>query len=97
MSEEHRLGTLQVGVAREIADLVGFGAGVQHVLQRHRLAGDRGQLTLAPQTKIGGDLIVAAPCGVQLGASGSGELGDPTFDRRVQVLVRVEEREGVVG
>ena len=56
-----------------------------------------GQLALAPEAQIGGDLIVAAPCGVQLGAGGAGELGDSAFDRRVQVLVRVEERERVVG
>ena len=67
------------------------------MLQHRDLAGNCRQLTFAPQAEIGGDLIVAATCRVQLGAGGAGELGDPAFDRRVQILVRLEERERVVG
>ena len=43
-----------------------------------------------------GDLVVAAPAGVELGAGGARELGDPALDRGVDVLVGRRERERAV-
>ena len=45
------------------------------------------QLALAPQPHVGGDLVVAAATGVQLGARRAGELGDPPLDGGVDVFV----------
>ena len=48
-------------------------------------------LDVEPQ--VGGDLVVAAPARVQLGAGGTGQLGDPALDRGVDVLVGRLEHE----
>ncbi len=57
--------------------------------------GDLEELPLAPQPEIGGDLIVAAARGVELAAGRPRQLGDPTFDRGVDVLVALDEHERV--
>ena len=97
MGEEDWLGPLQVGEARQVAGGVGLGALEEHALQHDRLASDGGELALAPQSEVGGDLVVAAPRRVQLGPRCAGELGDPAFDRRVDVLIGGAELEGVAG
>ena len=48
---------------------------------------DRDDLVLAPQPQVGGDLVVAAPPGVQPGPGRPGDLGDPPLDGGVDVLV----------
>ena len=53
------------------------------------------RLHVEPQA--GGHLVVAAPPGVQLGADLAGELGDPSLDRGVDVLVGRLELERPVG
>ena len=69
----------------------------QHLLQRDDTGGDRAELALAPQPQGRGDLVVAAPPGVQLAADLAGDLGDPSLDRRVDVLVRRLELERPAG
>ena len=54
---------------------------------------DRAGLAPDPQPQVERDLVVAAPPGVELGARRPGDLGDPAFDRGVDVLVGRHERE----
>ena len=70
-----------------VADL-GGRAIEQHLLQADDPRGDAAELALAPQPQRGRDLVVAAPPRVQLPAGRAGDLGDPSLDRRVDVLVR---------
>ena len=95
VGEQHRLGPLEVGVAGQVGVAGRLGPGQQHVLQGDDEPGDGDQLALAPQPQVGGDLVVAAAGGVQLGAGGAGELGDPALDGGVDVLVALDERERV--
>ena len=46
-----------------------------------------------PEPQVERDLVVAAAPGVQLGARGAGDLGDPALDRGVDVLVGRHELE----
>jgi hypothetical protein len=46
---------------------------------------------------VGGHLVVARPCRVELAADPPGQLGDSTLDRHVNVLVAVGVRERAVG
>ena len=96
VGEENGLGPLQMGVAREVGVLRLDGALQQHLLQRDDAAGQLRQCPLHEQPEIGGDLIVAAAAGVQLGAGRSGQLGDPPLDRGVHVLVAGRELEDAV-
>ena len=97
--EQHRLGVLQVRVARA---------------RRRRRRPPRPGVTstrcnpssaatssragaLGPEPQVGRDLVVATPPGVQLGAGVAGQLGDPPLDRGVDVLVRGREHERVGG
>ena len=59
----------------------------QHLLQAEDTGGNAAELALAPQPQRRRDLVVAAPPGVQLAADLAGDLGDPSLDRRVDVLV----------
>ena len=47
----------------------------------------RRQLALGVQPQVGGDLVVAAAPGVELGPDVAGQLGDPALDGGVDVLV----------
>ena len=69
MREQHRLGPLQVRVAGEV-DVVGRGrrTSTQHLLQLVDARGDVGALAAHEQPQGGGDLVVAAAAGVELGA-----------------------------
>ena len=87
VGQQHRLGPLQMGVAGQV-DVAGLeGALGQDVLEGDDLAGHLDQRAAAPQAQVGGDLVVAAAAGVQLGPDVAGELGDPALDRGVDVLV----------
>ena len=85
--EQHRLRALQVRVAGEVdvvAGLVGAATSTSwSVVDAARRPAPR----VAGQPQVGGDLVVAAPAGVELRAGGAGELGDAALDRRVDVLV----------
>ena len=97
MGQQHRLGPLQVGVAGQV-DVGGLaGALGQDVLEGHDLGGHADQRPPAPQAQVGGDLVVAAAPGVQLGADVAGQLGDPALDGGVDVLVARLEDEGAGG
>ena len=88
MGQQDRLGPLQVGVAGQVDVRRVPGPVGQDVLQGHDLARHPDQRTAAPQAQVGGDLVVAAPPGVQLGADRlAGQLGHPALDRGVDVLV----------
>ena len=92
--EQHRLRALQVGVAR---------AGDVGRVARRAAAAPLAARGCAPtcvapfaphvQPQVERDLVVAAAAGVQLGAGRARDLGDPPFDRGVDVFVGRRERE----
>ena len=96
MGEQHRLCTLQVGVAGQVGTPGLLGPAEQDLLQPEQRSRHERELPLAPQPEIGGDLVVAAPGGVELAAGWTGELGHPTFDGGVDVLVGFEEDERAI-
>ena len=94
MGEQHRLGPLQVGVARAGRRRRPRSARPSRTSWRaDDLGGHAGQLPLGVQPQVGGDLVVAAATGVQLGPDVAGELGDPSLDGGVDVLVVGREGE----
>ena len=93
MSEQHRLRTLQVGVAGEVRVAGVDRSCQQHLLQPVNPTGDVEELAFAPQAEIGGNLIVPAASGVELPAGGPGEFGHPALDCGVDVLVALDEHE----
>ncbi len=69
----------------------------QHLLEGHDPAGGGGQLAFGEKAKIGGDLIVATAPGMETGAHRAGDLGDPTLDGGMDVLVAfLEDKTAVV-
>ena len=50
-------------------------------------AATREQLPAGVEAEVGGDLVVAAATGVELGPHVAGDLGDPALDGGVDVLV----------
>ena len=93
VSEQDRLGALEVGVAGQV-DV----ADLQRPLEQHHLEivdrrSDSEEFAFAPQTQVRRHLVVPTPGGVQLPAGRAGELGDPSFDGGVDVLVAGEEHE----
>ena len=97
VGQQHRLGPLQVGVARQVDVLGGLGPLEQHLLEIVDPAGHDQQLPLGEQAQVGGDLVVAAAAGVQPGPDLAGDLGDPPLDGRVDVLVAGLEDQGAGG
>ena len=88
MREQDRLGALEVRVPGQV--LLGTGrpsAIEQHLLQPVHPTGSVEPLAFHEAPQRGGDLVVAAPPGVQLGARFAGQLGHPPLDRGVDVLV----------
>ena len=59
----------------------------QRLLERADAARRVGALPPQEEPQRRGHLVVAAPSGVELGAGGAGELGDPPLDRGVDVFV----------
>ena len=92
VGEQHRLRPLQVGVAGEVHTLGLERPCEQGLLEAEEAHGDGHQLTFAPQSQIGGHLVVAAAGGVQLPAGRPGEFGDAALDGGVDVLVGLRRR-----
>ena len=96
MSEQHGLRALQVRVARQDRVAGCIGARHEDLLQRVGAARDLPTFAAEPEAEIGGNLVVAAASGVELGASRSRELGHPSFHCGVDVLIRRGELEAAV-
>ena len=93
--EEDWLGALQVRVPGEVG-VAGIGGALdEDGLQVVDAAGDGSAFALEEAAEVGGDLVVAAAAGVELGAGRAGERGDTSFDGGVDVLVGRCELEGV--
>jgi hypothetical protein len=93
VGEEHRLGALEMGVARGDRLSPASLALVTSTSWRAMISGRHlAQLALGVEPQIGGDLVVAAPPGVQFGADVAGDLGHPSLDGGVDVLVVRERR-----
>src|SRR5438132_13983098 len=93
MCEQDWLSSLEVRVAGH--DRVGVTPAErgERALETREPLIDRVALRAQPEAEIEGDLIVAAPTGVELPAERADQLGEPALDRHVDVLVRGEEAE----
>ena len=96
VGQRDRLGLLEVRVARQIGVARRLGLGEQRALETDDQIDHLVDRAARPEPEIGRDLVVAAPAGVHL-RPGRIEFGDPPFDRGVDVLVALHEREGAVG
>ena len=85
--EQHRLGTLQVGVARHDHVEVVFGLLDQRVAQHHIGRHQVLAALLGEQARVGGHLVVAAAPRVQARAGVPDVLDERPFHRHVDVLV----------
>ena len=93
MAEVDRLGALQMRVGRHRPVRVALGERQQPRLQRpDELQGALGALG-GEQRQVGRHLVVSRAAGVQLAAERPDQLGQPSLDRRVDVLVGVAELE----
>ena len=93
VGQQHRLGPLEMGIARQVGVACVDGPLNQLLLEGDHVGSDGGQLPLGEQAQVCGHLIVAAATGVELGPGGSGQLGDPALDGGVDVLVAGREIE----
>ena len=87
MRQQHWLGTLEVRIARQVHLTRGIGAIGEHGLQVDHATSDDHEFALAPQTHIGGALIVATAAGVHLRPGSTRQLSDTTLDRCVYVFI----------
>jgi hypothetical protein len=97
MSEEvvpdsDRLGTLEVRVTRHDPTRMAIGLSAKSFDHRRDLGCQLARGSAAVEAQVQRDLVVARSARMQRG-SGRGDLGQAPLDRRVDVLVRVEERE----
>ena len=93
MRQQHGLSPLEMGVAGQVHPLGAERPVEERLLQVEHTERDRVQFAFAPQAQVGGHLVVATPGGVELAARRSCQFGHPTFDRRVDVLVGLDEHE----
>ncbi len=93
--EKNRLGPLHVGVPGQVGVFSGLSSCEEDSLQADDLVGHPVQLATRIETQIRRNLVVAAPPGVELGTDVPRHLGDPTLQRRVDVLVAGLEDEFV--
>lgn len=100
MRQQHRLGPLEVRVARQAHRVTVDAAGQgsvgpigEHVDEAENQLGGRRHLAHHVVAERGGDLVVARPAGVDLAADRADQLGDPAFDGGVDVLVGGDEVE----
>jgi hypothetical protein len=87
MCEQHRLRALQMCVSgkRDLVRL--FGARQKHVLQLVDALADRESLPPQVEAEIERHLVVATATGMQFCTGRTGNLGDASFDRGVNVFV----------
>ncbi len=93
VGEQHGLGPLQVGVARQIGLSRLLGPGRQYVLEVEDLTSEHVELALGVEPEVRRHLVVAAPPGVELRPDVAGQLRHPPFDGGVDVLVVGREGE----
>ena len=96
MGEQDRLCPLEMCVAGEIGVARLAGTIEQDRLEVEDPGEDGPEFALGEETQVGGDLIIATPPGMELRPCRTGQFGDPSFDGRVDVLVRWHERERAV-
>ncbi len=94
VGDEHRLCTLHVRVARHVGVPRLARADKKSVLHFEHRTGRHEELPLGEQSQIGCHLVVAAPPCMELRPHVPRYLGDPAFDRRVDVFVGRLELEG---
>ena len=97
MGEQHGLGALQVGVARQDDRAVAFGESGEPLLQARDQLAERSDFIPQKEPHVQQHLIVAATGGVQLAADRADLFGQPALDGHVDVLVRSQKRKVAPG
>ncbi len=87
MGQQHGLGPLEVGVARQVGVARLLGPGQEDLLEGNDAGGHLAKGPLGVEPQVGGHLVVPAPAGVQLGAHVAGELRHAPLHGGVDVLV----------
>ena len=87
MAEEHRLRLLQVRVAGHHDAEVVLGEANEHAARIDDALGEVGRHALRVEAGVGGDLVVAAPAGVQARTRDADALGQHALDGHVDVFV----------
>ena len=91
--EAHHLGALQVRVPGHGVAAVLAGSPDERLLEVGEREHELAARVLRPAAEVGGDLVVAAAPGLQLGGGRTGNLVQATLDGAVHVLVGRIERE----
>ena len=86
MGQQHRLGTLQMGVTRDSYVLVGFSQGNKGVLQPTDALNCPGDGIPREEAQIKGYLVVPGTRGVQLAADITNLLDEAGFDIHVNIF-----------
>ena len=93
MRQQHGLRALKMRVTGQIRVSGVGGPAIENVDQCQHVARGRREFSFGEQPQGRGYLVVAAAGGVQFRASRAGDLGDATFDGRVNVFVARRENE----
>ena len=88
VGEQHGLGTLQMGVARQDERAMPFGEPGEPLLQTREQLAERPDFVAQKEPHVQQHLVVAAAGGVQLAADRADLFGQPALDGHVDVLVR---------
>ena len=92
MRKQNRLGPLKVGVPREVRVAGSYRPPEQNILKTVNSAGELQELTFGEKPQVRRTLIISASTGVESTAGGTGQFGQTTLDRRVDVFVTFVER-----
>ncbi len=84
--EQHRLGVLQVGIARQHGIHLTLRQFDQGMLERNQLRIQRIALSTQPEPHVGRHLVVTASRGVQFARYRAEPIAQQRFDRRMYVL-----------